>query len=106
LPGYQQISWAATGLMTDVATLLTFEQKGWIKTVEKNGMVFLAADQRYRAKYILHLRNKKGLSDAQIDLILSVQKPPYCAAEVDSILKERGQAAGGRPTPQTGGRRP
>ncbi len=90
MPGYQQVSWAATGLMTDVATLTDFERKGWIKTVEKNGSVFIAADQRYRAKYILHLRQKKGLTDRQIELILSVQRPPYCAADVDSILSDHG----------------
>jgi len=39
-------------------------------------MIFLAADQRYRARYILHLRNQKHLSDDQIELVLSIQRPP------------------------------
>ena len=93
MPGHQQISWAATGLMTDVTTLIGFAGRGWIKTVEKNGSVFITADQRYRAKYILHLRQKKGLNDEQIDVVLSVQQPPYSAADVDSILREHGLAA-------------
>ncbi len=87
MPGFQQLSGAATGLQTEVATLQEFDRRGWIKTVEKNGLVYIAADQRYRAKYILHLRNKKHLSDKQIDLVLSVQRPPYSTAEVDGILR-------------------
>jgi len=90
MPGYQHISWAATELKTDPETLLDFEKHGWIKTAEKNGSIFIAADQRYRARYILHLRRKKNLTDEQIDFILSVQKPPFSAADVDRILEEHG----------------
>jgi hypothetical protein len=92
VPGYQQISSAATGLLTDVPTLMSLNEKGWIRTQEKNGSVFIAADQRYRAKYILHLRNEKHLSDEQIELVLSVQRPPYSSAEVETILKEHAPA--------------
>jgi len=95
MPGYQSISWAASWLQTDVETLTEFERKGWIKTVEKNGLVFLAGDQRYRAKFILHLRTKMGLSDEQIDLVLAEQRPPYSAADAERILRERGQPVGG-----------
>ncbi len=94
MPGFQQLSWAATGLQTEIATLQDFDRRGWIKTVEKNGSVFIAADQRYRAKYILHLRNKKHLSDQQIELVLSVQRPPYSTAEVDQILREHAPTDG------------
>ena len=87
--GYGQISWVASGLLTDVATLLDFDRRGWIKTVEKHGSVFIAAEQRYRARYILHLRQKKGLSDEQIAFVLSVQRPPYSVADLDRILRER-----------------
>ena len=85
---YRQISWAATGLLTDVATLLDFDRRGWITAVEKEGALFLSAAERYRARYILHLRRKKCLSDEQIELVLSVQQPPYSTAEVDEILRE------------------
>lgn len=94
MPGYREISWVATGLLTDVATLLDFDKKGWIQTTERNGMVFLAADQQYRARYILYLRRKKRLSDEQIDVILSVQQPPYSAAGVDAILREYARTHG------------
>jgi hypothetical protein len=92
----QQISLAAAGLSVNVETLLEFDRRGWINTVEKNGRVYLPADQRYRAKYILHLRNQKHLSDEQIELVLSVQRPPYSAAQVDEILREHA------PAPSTG----
>ena len=90
MPGYRTISWVAADLLTDVATLLDFGRKGWIKTLDRNGSVFVAANQRYRAKYILYLRQKKYLSDEQIEVVLSVQKPPYSAAAVDLILREHG----------------
>ena len=88
MPGHQEVSIAAAGLHIGVETLVDFDRKGWIKTVEKNGMVYLTADQRYRAKYILHLRDKKHLGDEQIELVLSVQRPPYSAAQVDEILRK------------------
>lgn len=93
MPGYQQVTWAATGLATDVATLLDFSNRGWIVTVEKNGTVFIAGDQRYRAKFILHLRRNKNLTDEEIEFILSVQRPPYSAADVDLLLHERARKA-------------
>lgn len=94
MPGYQPISSSAAQLRTDEATLLDFSTKGWIQTVEKDGSLFLASHQRYRAKYILHLRKEKGLTDEQIDYVLSVQRPPYSAADVDRLLRERGLIAG------------
>ena len=94
MPGFQQISRAATGLLIDEATLLDFAGRGWIRIVEKNGSAFIAADQRYRARYILHLRQKKNLRDEQIEIVLSVQRPPYSAADVDQLLRERGADVG------------
>jgi hypothetical protein len=102
LPGYQQISWVATELKTDTATLLDFSRRGWINTVEKNGSVFIASSQRYRARYILYLRQKKSLSDDEIELLLSVQRPPYSAADVDRILREHRPAASSAETRQPG----
>ncbi len=92
MPGYQSISVAAANLRTDEETLLGFQRKGWIEVVTRNETVFLAADQRYRAKYILYLHATKHLSEKEIQLVLSVQQPPYSAASVDAILKEHAQA--------------
>ncbi len=87
MPGYQQVSWTASRLQTDEATLRSFDDKGWITIVEKNGIAYIAADQRYRAKFILHLRRDKHLTDEQIDLVLASQQPPFSSAEVDRILQ-------------------
>ena len=87
MPGYQTFPIVAAGLQTEPETLHDFHRKGWIQAVERNDVLFLASDQRYRAKYILHLYKAKNLNDEQIDLVLSVQQPPYSAAQVDEILK-------------------
>lgn len=87
MPEYRELCWAATGLQTEIGTLEEFCRKGWIKTVEKNGTTYIGADQQYRARFILHLRNKLRLSDEQIDLVLKVQKPPYSAAGVLQLLQ-------------------
>ncbi|HEV2688693.1 MAG TPA: hypothetical protein VGV35_09070, partial [Bryobacteraceae bacterium] len=88
VPGYQLIARVAASLRTEEQTLVDFQQKGWIQVVKRNGEVFLAADQRYRAKYILYLHAEKRLSDEQIQLVLAVQRPPYSASQVDEILKQ------------------
>jgi hypothetical protein len=94
MPGYQPISAVAASLLTDERTLLDFRRHGWIQAVAKNDTVFSSADQRYRAKYILHLLHIKHLSDDQIQLFLSIQRPPYSAAEVDEILQRHAAAIG------------
>ena len=92
MPEYQPIATAAAGLQTEQETLLDFHRKGWIAAVKRNNMLFLASDQRYRAKYILHLSKSKHLSDEQIELVLSIQQPPYSSAQVDELLKNHGTA--------------
>jgi hypothetical protein len=87
LPEYQPIAVVAAGLQTEQETLLDFHRKGWIAAVKRNDTMYLASDQRYRAKYILHLCKAKHLSEEQIELVLSVQRPPYSSAQVDEILK-------------------
>ena len=89
MPGYQTLSMSAKGLRTDESTLADFLRKGWIEAVERRNVFFLAADQRYRAKYVLHLAQTKHLNDEQIQLVLSVQRPPYSLAAVDDILSQR-----------------
>jgi hypothetical protein len=91
VPGYQSITSVAAGLLTNEETLLDFHQKGWIQVVERSSKVFLSASERYRAKYILYLVQTKHLSDEQVELVMSEQRPPFSAAGVDKILK--GQTA-------------
>ena len=87
MPGYQTFPDVAAGLQTEQETLLDFHRKGWIAAVKRNDIMYLASDQRYRAKYILHLFKAKNLNEEQIELVLSIQQPPYSAAQVDEILK-------------------
>ena len=86
MPGYQSISLTASALQTDEDTLLAFRDKGWVEGLERNNTVYFSSDQRYRAKYILYLLRTRRLSHDQIQLILSVQHPPYSAKDVDQIL--------------------
>ena len=90
---YQPLSVVALALDTDEATLIEFGRKSWIRTTEKQGLVFMDGHQQYKARYILHLRNGRKLTDEQISLVLSNQQPPYSAEKVDQIL-----AAHGKPT--------
>jgi hypothetical protein len=83
---HQPLSNAARTLQTDEETLLDFGKKSWIQPIEKHGLIFLDGKQRYKARYILHLRNSRKLTDEQIGLVLSVQQPPYSVEEVDEIL--------------------
>jgi hypothetical protein len=99
LPGYQTFPDVAAGLQTEQETLHDFHRKGWIAAVKRNDVLFLASDQRYRAKYILHLYKAKNLTEEQIELVLSIQQPPYSAAEVDELLKNHAVA----PCLKTGG---
>ena len=82
----QALSIAARTLQIDETTLLEFGQKSWIKMTEKGGLTYVDGHGRYKARYILHLRNRKHLTDKQINAVLSVQEPPYSVEEVDGIL--------------------
>jgi len=87
MPDYQSITSIATALQTDEKTLADFRRKGWIAAVERHDTVFLATDQRCRAKYILYLLEARHLSDDQVQLVLTAQRPPYASKDVDEILK-------------------
>ena len=82
----QTLSIAARTLQIDETTLLEFGRKSWIKTTEMGGITFVDGHGRYKARYILHLRNRKHLTDNQINAVLSAQEPPYSVEEVDGIL--------------------
>jgi hypothetical protein len=82
----QALSIAARALKIEETTLLEFGRKSWIKTTEKGGLTYIDGHGRYKARYILHLRNRLHLTDEQIGAVLSVQEPPYSVEEVDGIL--------------------
>jgi hypothetical protein len=79
--------------MTDEEKLLEFRRKGWIQGVERNNTIFLSSDQRYRAKYILYLLQERNLTDEQVHMVLTVQRPPYSAADVEEILQSSSATA-------------
>jgi cyanophycinase-like exopeptidase len=88
----QTLSIAALTLKIDETTLLEFGRKSWIKMTEKGGVNFVDGHGRYKARYILHLRNRKHLTDNQINAVLSAQEPPYSVEEVDGILAREAMA--------------
>ncbi|MFN3322606.1 MAG: hypothetical protein ACK5AZ_03840 [Bryobacteraceae bacterium] len=90
---YQLLSEAAHCLRVTEALLLELRDNGWIAIVDRNGLRFVTSHDLYKARYILHLRDVRKLTDAQIQLVLSSQRPPYSTREVDQILSSNGSAA-------------
>jgi hypothetical protein len=86
MPSHQPLSVAARTLQTSETILLEFGRKSWIQVVERQGVAYVDAHQQYKARYILHLRNRRHLSDEQITFVLSEQRPPYSVKEVDQLL--------------------
>lgn len=87
MPHYIRMEDAARSLDTSLEELRDFEKRGWIATLEKDGVSFIRAHQRYRAQFIMDLRRKRHLRPEQITKVLQVQKPPFNLKEVDQILQ-------------------
>jgi len=87
MPDYRLLSSAAGLLGTQEAVLCEFRDKGWLSVIERKGTTFLGAREQYKAKYILHLRDERGLTDDQITTVLANQTPPYSSKDVDKILQ-------------------
>jgi hypothetical protein len=85
---YSSIEQLACRLNVPRELLQQFVDLGWLSAVEKNGLTFLRADQEYKARFILHLRDRRALSNRQIHKILAVQEPPFSLDGVDVILKK------------------
>ena len=82
---YQSLSSVSRNLQTTEEDLLQFEQRNWIKTVEKNELVFVSGRDAYKAKFILLLR-RLNLNDEEIGIVLDEREPPYSVAEVPKII--------------------
>jgi hypothetical protein len=82
---FQPLSIVSRNLQTTEVELLHFQQCTWIKTVEKNGLVFVSGRDAYKAKFILHLR-RLNLNDEEIGMVLDERDPPYSLADVPKIL--------------------
>lgn len=88
MPDYRLLSSAAGKLGTQEEVLRDFGEKGWLKITERHGTLLLGAREEYKAKYILHLRDERKLTDTEISLVLENQEPPYSSKDVDRILME------------------
>lgn len=82
---YQPLSTVSKNLQATEEDLLRFEQHNWIKTVQKNELLFVSGRDAYKAKFILHLR-RLNLNDEEIGIVLEERDPPYSVAEVPRIL--------------------
>lgn len=86
MPRYIQLEEAAKRLGSSPEQLRQFEELGWITTVEKAGVSYLADHQEYRANFILALKRRRKLESDQIAMVLDRQRPPFNMNDVDRIL--------------------
>jgi hypothetical protein len=54
--------------------------------ISKEGRAFVSGQDEYRARFILHLREKLKLTNKQIGIVLANEKPPYSLDQVPAIL--------------------
>jgi hypothetical protein len=86
MKAYRPLEAAVGTLRTDQETLLEFSRAGWIEVIWKNGRAFLSSQDEYRARFILHLRQKLKLTDKEIGIVLGSEKPPYSLDRVPAVL--------------------
>jgi hypothetical protein len=86
MPDYRRLTVAARNLQATEDTLIDFNRAGWIDVTVKDGCQFISGQDEYRARFILHLRQKLELTDKEIGIVLSNEKPPYSLDQVPSIL--------------------
>ena len=89
MPDHRLLSSAAGQLGVQEDVVREFHANGWVKLIERHGALVISAKEQYKAKYVLHLRNERKLSDTEISLVLEHQTPPYSSKDVDRILAER-----------------
>ena len=83
---YRPLANAAGNLHVTEDTLIDFNRAGWIDFTVKNGLRFLSGRDEYRARFILHLRQKLELTNEEIGIVLANQEPPFSLDQVPSIL--------------------
>jgi hypothetical protein len=84
---YRSLETAARHVQTTEATLLGFGGAGWIELICNEGHTYISSHDEYKCRFILHLRQKLGLSDKQIGIILAKAKAPYSPEQVVDILE-------------------
>ena len=83
---YRSLEAAARHTKTTEATLIEFGRVGWIDVVSKEGCAYISSHDEYRCRFILHMRQKLGLSDKEIGTVLTKVKAPYSLGQVMEIL--------------------
>jgi hypothetical protein len=91
MKSYRPLDVAAKNARTNEATLLEFGRTGWIEVVSKEGHPYVSAQDEYRSRFILHLRQKLRLTDQQIGTVLANAKAPYAVDQVPEILARHTQ---------------
>ena len=86
MPDYRPLAIAAKNVNATEDTLIDFGRAGWIDLIVKDGYHFISGQGEYRVRFILHLRQKLELTNEEISIVLSNQKPPYSLDQVPSIL--------------------
>ena len=90
MPDYRPLTVAAGNLQATENTLIDFTRAGWISVTIRHGCQFISGKDEYRARFILHLRQKLKLTDNEIGIVLSNEKPPYSLDQVPAILARHG----------------
>ena len=85
---YKPLAISAGNLHATEETLLEFNRVGWIELAVRNGCRFISGQDEYRARFILHLRQKLELTNKEIGIVLSNERPPYSLDQVPSILAQ------------------
>ncbi len=84
---YLTVEQVANNLCVSPGMITHFIASGWLSGVDKNGITFLTSHEEYKARFILHLKQHRKLTDEQIARVLFAQEPPFSLAAVDSILE-------------------
>jgi protease II len=87
MPFFIRIDDAAKSLSVTRTVLEEFEDRGWIRFTKEAEITYLKGDQQYRAKFIVHLRDRLALTPMQISKVLDHQKAPYSLSAVKQILE-------------------
>jgi hypothetical protein len=88
MPFFIRLEDAARSLSTTKEDLMELERHQWIAFThfDNSDVTYLKGHQQYRAKFVLSLRDRLGLSPEQISRVLDNQQPPYSLSTVEEIL--------------------
>jgi len=80
------LAMVASRIATTEDELRDLASHQWIATTEERGAECISGRNEYKARFVLHLRHRLGLTDEEIERVLDIQEPPYCLKDVPAIL--------------------